>query len=472
MLQEGGTLPLNRAGAAGWVHDGHIWFVCARLADEVRGYLSQHESAQGVPGKDKNERLFDTWQESGAVRPSPDGGAIWRVRVECDAWRSPDALTVLCFPLDKLFADPKDYPVPMRGAVVPEAAPGPSAAGQPAPAAPATPPTRSPKASTTAPGATQPTTAPGAAPARPAAHPITTAPATSQVAAGVQPEETGATQVASPSPANKPSPTKTTSAGSAAASQAADARPSVAPPDPEPAPVAEAPQAPAQDAHTPARPVAAPLGRQPSMNSTRGHAVDDVLPAAESARLIEPLSEAPMVPAAAAGLTVGAPLRPHDPGAGKTPRPRKGPTPAAEAFVAWVAHAIGTGELKYNEDQAIVHFVPEGCLLLSPEVFRRFIELHRDRTDGPVFDLIQAQGDRAFARLQNELAKSGWTQRNGDENMHAYAFVKADGNLSRPASFFLLPKPELFWNPVPQPNDRIRKVQPVKKLSVPARPTA
>ena len=94
MLIEGGQLPLNRPGAAGWVHDGYVWFVCARLAEEVRSYLSQHESLQGIPGKDRNDRLFDTWQESGACRPAPDGGAVWRVRVECESWSPPDAFTV------------------------------------------------------------------------------------------------------------------------------------------------------------------------------------------------------------------------------------------------------------------------------------------------------------------------------------------------------------------------------------------
>ena len=82
MLADGAWLPLNRDGAAGWVADDAIWLVSKRLADEVRRFLhAQGDTA--VPGEDKNDRLFDVWQEYGAVIPNPaTGGAVWRARVE------------------------------------------------------------------------------------------------------------------------------------------------------------------------------------------------------------------------------------------------------------------------------------------------------------------------------------------------------------------------------------------------------
>jgi hypothetical protein len=135
--------------------------------------------------------------------------------------------------------------------------------------------------------------------------------------------------------------------------------------------------------------------------------------------------------------------------------------------MAWVAQSVGSGSLKYNEDGALVHFVPEGALLLSPEIFRRFLSEHESVEGGPIADLRQSHGDRAFARLQNELAKSGWTVRNGDENMHYYAFTKADKSLSRTASFCLIGKPEVFWNPVPTPNERITRAPRPKRMALP-----
>ncbi len=117
MLVEGSRLPLNRSGAAGWVYEGDLWFVSKRLADEVRSYLEQSESGAGIPGPDMNDRLFDVWQEYGALIPNPaTGGAIWRVQVEGERYQH--VLTVLRFPLSKLYSDPSSYPAPLAGRVV------------------------------------------------------------------------------------------------------------------------------------------------------------------------------------------------------------------------------------------------------------------------------------------------------------------------------------------------------------------
>ncbi|WP_439389451.1 MobH family relaxase [Ideonella sp. YS5] len=440
MLHEGGQLPLNRPGAAGWVFDGCLWFVCARLADEVRSYLSQHESLQGVPGKDRNDRLFDTWQEHGACKSAPDGGAVWRVRIECDAWRSPDTLTVLCFPLDRLYQRTDEFPAPMTGRILvetgahtaaPTQAPSPAPASAPAVVSNGTP--SSATLSAPSPAARAST--------KPPAHPA------------------ASTAIASAAPvAPKPTPVPVAALKPAAATAA----------------VAEAPQAlPAPRSSLAALPVAEPATAavaEPSscvavaLEATDTAIRDDVLPLAESASLVERVSEpVPLTPATAAVL--GPPMRPHQPGG--QPKPKKAPTPAAEAFMAWVAYAVGSGELKYNEEGALVHFVPQGCLLLSPEIFKRFLDVHRELADGPVVALLATHGDKAFTRLQNELAKSGWTQRNGNENLHYYAFTKADGGLSRVASFYLLTKPQLFWNPVPAANGRIKAVQRPRQLVIP-----
>ena len=82
MLQAGTQLPLNRNGAAGWVFDGAIWFVAKRLADTVREHIQAHEPDESVPGTAKNDRLFDTWQDYGAIELNPaTGQAVWHVTV-------------------------------------------------------------------------------------------------------------------------------------------------------------------------------------------------------------------------------------------------------------------------------------------------------------------------------------------------------------------------------------------------------
>lgn len=423
MLVEGGTLPLNRPGAAGWVYDGKVWFVCARLADEVRTYLSQHESLHGVPGKDKNDRLFDTWQEYGAVESAPDGGAVWRVRVECEAWSPPDAFTVLCFPLKNLYSDASLYPAPMKGRVLPVGGPASPQSGAQLGAPAGTPLSAPAGASSTAlAGSTER----GAPPVSAAAQ---AAPAQSSTPSSHLP----ASRVIDP----------VVGSGSSAAIRSA----------------AEVPPSPA----APAASVPAVASMPPAI-AANAQAEEDTLPAHETARA-ELASDRPLTTP-----ELGSPLRPRERGQrppGAVSSAARGPSPAATAFMAWVAQSVGSGSLKYNEDGALVHFVPEGALLLSPEIFRRFLSEHESVEGGPIADLRQSHGDRAFARLQNELAKSGWTVRNGDENMHYYAFTKADKSLSRTASFCLIGRPEVFWNPVPTPNERITRAQRPKRMALP-----
>lgn len=145
MLRAGTVLPLNRSGAAGWVHEGAIWFVAKRLADAVREWIKKHEPEAGIPGEAKNDRLFDTWQEHGCILPNPHTGqAVWYVTVHGHAL--PDAevaldtgaaeddarmaeqecpnpgayshsLTMLRFPLERLYEDPGQHPPAMHGTI-------------------------------------------------------------------------------------------------------------------------------------------------------------------------------------------------------------------------------------------------------------------------------------------------------------------------------------------------------------------
>ena len=130
LLHQGTELPLNRDGAAGWVHDGSVWLVAKRVADQVREHLKQHAPDEGIPGEQKNDRLFDAWQEYGCIITNPvNQQAIWYVKVHGeDASGSTTyshSLTMLRFALNKLWDDPASYPGahgwPHRGAAQPQA---------------------------------------------------------------------------------------------------------------------------------------------------------------------------------------------------------------------------------------------------------------------------------------------------------------------------------------------------------------
>jgi integrating conjugative element relaxase (TIGR03760 family) len=474
MLSEGAVLPLNRPGAAGWVFDGCVWFVCARLADEVRTYLSEHESVQGVPGRDRNDRLFDTWQESGAARPAPDGGAVWRVKVTCDGWTPPDPLTVLCVPLDRLYADPAAYPPSMRGSIVPIVAAGPQSAAH-QPVREATPhPVEQRTTTTQAPRATPATAAPR--PQSPRSEATASDDAASAASASISTAGSVLNQleVRAPAPVIAQGPEKPGKRSSL---------PSTSPATTGPANSAETPDLRRNPSPSPAPPLPA---EPPSSPASEPRGLSAMKPLAESASSSS-LSDDVLAPSDAASLRPdpppsgtypaepGAPLRPKDKQA-RHPAPVKDASVAAKALMAWIAHSVASGELKYNEDGALVHFVAEGALLLSPEIFRRFVDTYaappQNALSDPVHDAVASlkasHGERAYARLQNELAKSGWAVRNGDENLHYYAFVKSGGSLSKTASFYLIGRPDLFWNPLPPPNERIRRAPKPKRLAVPA----
>lgn len=124
-LLEAGELPLNRAGAAAFCDGEHLWCVAGTVAKAVREYLDKHEQRQagaaGIP--QDNSRLFDTWQEYGALMPTEAGQAIWNVRVTIGTWSQP--FTVIKFALTRLYASPERYPgaLPAGAIAVVEAAP-------------------------------------------------------------------------------------------------------------------------------------------------------------------------------------------------------------------------------------------------------------------------------------------------------------------------------------------------------------
>lgn len=459
LLQEGNALPLNRAGAAGWVHDGAIWLVCGRLADEIRTYLSANESLTGIPSKDKNDRIFDCFQEYGGAETNPASqGAVWRVLVECDDWKSPGVLTVLKFPLGILF-DAQSAPRAMNGKITVVAQKDATAAPQ-SPAVASTKPQPLPHV-----GKALPTGVQGQA----------VAPASKKI------EPSLAQPVSPPPPAALPETAATSSKTTAAAAPTQpppQAQLAVTPnPEPDPRAPDEPPHTQSSDgppppwvdddAPSPSPAIIEPDDLAQSSPSSMTAAVDDGddllemdAAAPSDIRKLDPRE--PRRTEASTDLI--APVKPlEQPKTGA--RPRRDGTPAAKAFMRWVQLGVNSGELKYNETGALVHFVQEGCLLLSPEIFKRFVREHDGVESGEVADLIKEHGERSFTRLQNEFAKSPWSVRNGDENLHYYAFTKHAGGVSPTSSFYLIGDPGLFWRPVPEPNHRIVKTErPTKKV--------
>jgi hypothetical protein len=105
------TLPLNRAGAAGWVIGDDLWLVSKRALDALRDQLAKDSAGASAP---RNERLMDELQQHGIVMANGDR-AIWKATIELADWRQ--SFTLLRVPLSRLWMDPDSRPAAVDGRV-------------------------------------------------------------------------------------------------------------------------------------------------------------------------------------------------------------------------------------------------------------------------------------------------------------------------------------------------------------------
>ena len=105
LLDEGTAVPLNRAGAAGWVFDDKLWLVSKRILDEIRKHMIE-EGQTGIPSD--NTRLMDELMQNSIIIPASEDRAVWKITVQVDSWKND--FTCLCFPLARLWADQTAWP--------------------------------------------------------------------------------------------------------------------------------------------------------------------------------------------------------------------------------------------------------------------------------------------------------------------------------------------------------------------------
>jgi len=128
-LLDQGTLPLNRPGAAGFCVGEDLWLVSKRALDALR----EHLLAEGQPGIPvRNERLMDELQQHDLLLPNQDR-AVWTAEVRLGAWCQ--RLTLLRFPVSRMWPDPQARPQTMAGSVLPLAGEGRSPGADPLPPA-------------------------------------------------------------------------------------------------------------------------------------------------------------------------------------------------------------------------------------------------------------------------------------------------------------------------------------------------
>jgi hypothetical protein len=123
---------------------------------------------------------------------------------------------------------------------------------------------------------------------------------------------------------------------------------------------------------------------------------------------------------------------------------------AARHFMAWLRRELNNGTLRANHAGALVHFVDEGMLLVSPRIFREFAK--HFGSDG-ARDLANASGDTNIGKaIQRQVLRAGWHLRAGKGvNILSYHVIRGDRVGSR-LSGVVIPQPARFIDTVPPVN--------------------
>ena len=125
----------------------------------------------------------------------------------------------------------------------------------------------------------------------------------------------------------------------------------------------------------------------------------------------------------------------------------------ARRFMEWVRRGIADGTLTVNSSGALVHGVEEGLLLVSPGIFRAYVQ-HDGTGSSEKRDVAK--------RLQREVLRAGWHLRaDGGVNLLGYAW-RQDGRPDSRIHGVVIVDPRRFVRPVPPINPALARVAQVE----------
>lgn len=358
-----GEIRFNRSGEAGWT-DGHfVYLVCKIAAEKARARM-QEEGSSDIPTD--NNRLYDLWQDNMYLHPTPDGKAIWKVRITGPDQEFSHVLTVLKFDASRLI-HPSKRVQPFAGKIAV------ASESEPETALPQTEPVsdagtdRAPRSEGSATGETGAVEAAKTLAAQVTQTHTTTRPGNAEHADSTSTEgsieENGSTCRTEATPDT------------------------AAPMNPLDALLAQRATQPTID-----RPKTGPASRQgkahgkPSHGNTPERAEDALTRAATAHH--EPTTDVVVRPV---------PLEHDD---------------IQDFFIAWIQQGVRSGSLKVNDPTASVHVLPDAVALVSPKIYRKFL-VDNKLTPNEDNDAIMAATKRLQNRIRrrklNLVAESGYS---------------------------------------------------------------
>lgn len=125
--------------------------------------------------------------------------------------------------------------------------------------------------------------------------------------------------------------------------------------------------------------------------------------------------------------------------------------PAARRFIEWVQRGLSGGTLRVNVAGALVHFVDEGMLLVSPRIFREFADRYGAVGHGGALAGAVGEPDIGLF-IQRQVLRAGWHLRTDQGvNFLTYQVMRGIRTVSR-LSGVVIPNPVRFVDPVPPVN--------------------
>ena len=119
---------------------------------------------------------------------------------------------------------------------------------------------------------------------------------------------------------------------------------------------------------------------------------------------------------------------------------------AARRFMGWLQQGLADGTFRVNEAGALVHFVAEGMLLVSPRIFREFAKRFGEDGDGGPANAPAEQDIGKF--IQRQVLRADWHLRSGKGvNILTYQVMRGDRAVSR-LSGVVIRNPARFVKPV------------------------
>ena len=130
------------------------------------------------------------------------------------------------------------------------------------------------------------------------------------------------------------------------------------------------------------------------------------------------------------------------------------PSEAALSFMDWLKAGLAQGTLSFNAIGAMVHFVKEGMLLVSPRIFQQFVSLVAEEAISPASTVTRDKKELE-RDIQKQLLNANWHLRSEKGRSILEYRVLRGGKPAASVFGIVIAQPERFVYPIPPDNPHL-----------------